>query len=110
MKDTKDQGTGDMFGIKRGRGQTAPGIRPTAHRPNTWPDGQPFGIGLTPLATSLSLLNDFREGAALRALLSDMACFRDRYFEILAYLLTVLAEILRSSAMVLCGYPAAFML
>ncbi len=71
-------------------------------------DGLRFG-GL-PTSQRASLSNDFREGAALRALLSDMACFRDRYFEILAYLLTVLAEILRSSAMVLCGYPAAFML
>lgn len=44
------------------------------------------------------------------ALLSDKACFRDRYFGILAYLLTVLADMLRSSAMTLCGYPAAFIL
>lgn len=37
-----------------------------------------------------------------------IALFRDRYFEILAYLLTVLAEILRSSAIILWDSPRPF--
>lgn len=38
----------------------------------------------------------------LGALLSDIGLFRDPYFEMLAYLLTVLSEIFKSSAMALC--------
>ena len=81
-----------------------------AHRQNRLPDGRPPVRALAHLAKILSLECFKGSKNAPRALLSDKACFRDRYFEILAYLLTVLAETLRSSAMVLCGYPAAFML
>lgn len=39
-----------------------------------------------------------------------MACFRDRYFTILAYLLTVLADILRVSAIAACAKLCDFRL
>ena len=79
MKDTKDQGTGDMFGIKRGRGRPKTGIaksgaeRQAAYRAKQQEDNVTVTINRALMEGLDAQMQAIRDGGSAVVLTSEQA-------------------------------------